>query len=102
MRRRSSALFGNRCLAEVVVAIVDLTCVAGDGLVTVRMVAARTGLTDSLVRPVVKRLVVAGLLAPQPQDRLRGASYHKICPEDGVWDTLVRTCQLLHDHASVA
>ena len=102
MRRRSSALFGNRCLAEVVVAIVDLTSVAGDRLITVRMVAAHTGLTDSLVRPVVKRLVVAGLLAPQPQNRLRGARYHEVCPEDGVWDTLVRTCQLLHDRTSVA
>jgi hypothetical protein len=88
-------------MAEVVVAVVDLTSAAGDGLVTVRMVAARTGLTDSLVRPVVKRLVEAYLLRPQPQERLRGANYHEVRPDDGVWDTLVRTCQLLHDGTQV-
>ncbi|WP_406393700.1 hypothetical protein OG806_24750 [Streptomyces sp. NBC_00882] len=96
LRRRSSALFGNRYMAEVVVAIVDVTSATGDTPVTVRMVASRTGLTDSLVRPVVKRLVDAGLLDPQPQDRLRGANYHEICRDDGVWAVLVSTCQLLH------
>lgn len=77
-------------------AIVDLTSATGDTPVTVRMVASRTGLTDSLVRPVVKRLVDSGLLAPQPQDRLRGPNYHEVRRDDGLWDMLVNTCRLLH------
>lgn len=97
-RRRSSALFGNRYLAEVVTAIVDLTSATGDTQVTVRMVASHTGLTDSLVRPVIKRLVDAELLHPQPQERLRGASYHEVQRTGGLWDTLVSACRLLHDH----
>ncbi|MFD3572554.1 hypothetical protein [Streptomyces sp. NPDC058644] len=96
LHRRSSALFGNRYMAEVVVAVDDLTSATGATPVTVRMVASRTGLTDSLVRPVVKRLVDAGLLDPQPQERLRTASYHQVRRDDGLWDTLVNTCQLLH------
>ncbi|MEW2518626.1 hypothetical protein [Actinacidiphila alni] len=97
LRRRSSALFGNRYLAEVVVAVVDLTSAAGDTAVTVRMVASRTGLTDSLVRPVVKRLVDAQLLLPLPQERLRGASYHEVRHDDRVWKTLVSACRLLNE-----
>lgn len=96
LRRRSSALFGNRYMAEVVVAVVDLTSATGDTPITVRMVASRTGLTDSLVRPIVKRLVDAGLLEPQPQERLRGAYFHEVRRDDGLWDMLVNTCRLLH------
>lgn len=96
LRRRSSALFGNRYMAEVVVAVVDLTSATGDTPVTVRMVASRTDLTDSLVRPVVKRLVDAGLLEPQPQERPRGTYFHEVRRDDGMWDMLVSTCRLLH------
>ncbi|NYS18556.1 winged helix DNA-binding protein [Streptomyces sp. SJ1-7] len=96
LRRRSSALFGNRYMAEVVVAVVDLASATGDSPVTVRMVASRTELTDSLVRPVVKRLVEAGLLEPQPQERSRGTYFHEVRRDDGMWDMLVSTCRLLH------
>lgn len=94
LRARSSAVFGNRYLAEVVTAVVALAPQEGDQ-VTVRMVATRTGLADSLVRPVVKRLVEADLLRPQGQQRPRSASYHEIHHVGGVWEALVKMCALL-------
>ncbi len=60
-REYSAALFGNRFVAEVVTAIQRLAP-AHDGAVTTRLVASNTGLSDSLVRPVMLRLAEAGLL----------------------------------------
>ena len=61
-RLRSAAVFGNRFFAEVVVAVDRLSGPGGDG-VTVRMIAADTGLVDSVVRPVMRRLCDGGLVA---------------------------------------
>ncbi|MEU0880132.1 hypothetical protein ABZ345_16150 [Lentzea sp. NPDC005914] len=94
LRARSAAIFGNRYVAEVVLAVAELAPRTEDQ-VTVRMLARRTGLTDSLVRPVIKRLVQADVLRPLPQQRPRGASYHQIHFGQGVWEALMRTCTLL-------
>jgi hypothetical protein len=87
-------VFGNRYMAEVVRSVVKLAPGAGNR-VTIRMLAMDIGLADSLVRPVVKRLVNADLLRPCPQHRPRGASYHEITSTDGVWEALVKMCLLL-------
>lgn len=92
------AIFGNRYVAEVVLAIAALAPRAEDR-VTVRMLATRTGLADNLVRPVIRRLVEAGVLRSLPQERPRGASYHQVHFGEGVWEALTSTCRLLHRSA---
>ena len=67
-RLRSAAVFGNRFFAEVVVAVDRLSGPGGDG-VTVRMIAADTGLVDSVVRPVMRRLCDGGLVAEPDRAR---------------------------------
>jgi hypothetical protein len=94
LRARSAAVFGNRYLAEVVTAIAD-KAPSSDTLVTVRMLAHHTGLTDSLVKLVVTRLVNADLLRPLPQERPRGVSYHEVQRSGGLWDALVDLCERL-------
>ena len=61
MRERSSAVFSNRYFVEVIAGIADQAPTTHDRL-TVRMLAAHTGLTDSLVKLLVARLVNAELL----------------------------------------
>lgn len=85
MRERSSAVFGNRYFVEVVAGIADQAPTTHDRL-TVRMLAAHTGLTDSLVKLVVTRLVNAELLQSQPPDRPRGPRYHIVQRAGGRWD----------------
>lgn len=96
LRSRSAAVFGNRYLVEVVAAAVA-SASGPEDVLTVRMLAQRAGLADSVVRPVVKRLVEAQLLQPLPQERPRGPNYHRIRRDDGIWDTLAHTCALLQD-----
>ena len=60
-----------------------------------RMLAQHTGLTDSLVKLVVTRLVNADLLRPLPQKRPRGVSYHEVQRSGGLWDALVALCERL-------
>ena len=57
----SAALFNNAAFTEVLVATHKILA-AGDEQVTTRQVAAATGRGDSVVRPVMNRLVAAGLL----------------------------------------
>ena len=59
------------------------------------MLAAHTGLTDSLVKLVVTRLVNAELLQSQPPDRPRGPRYHLVQRAGGRWDALVELCERL-------
>jgi hypothetical protein len=94
LRARSSAVFGNRYMAEVVGSVVRLAPSAGSA-VTIRMLAMDTGLADSLVRPVIKRLVDADLLRPRRRLRPRGTNHHEVIYLDGVWEALVMTCALL-------
>jgi hypothetical protein len=99
LRARSSAVFGNRYFAEVVAAVAD-EAPTSDTRVTVRMLAARTGLTDSLVKLVIRRLVSAELLRPLPQSRSRGPRYHEIQLSGGLWDVLVDFCLRLGRESS--
>jgi len=65
-RERSSAIFGNRYFVDVVLAVNHLS---GDdhARVTMRMVASETTISDSLVRQVMERLRLAGLITEQPR-----------------------------------
>lgn len=64
-RAVSHALFGNAAFAEVLSSADLILAAAGDGgTVTTRQVAAATGASDSVVRPVMRRLAAAGLLLP--------------------------------------
>ena len=94
LRERSSAVFGNRYFIEIVTGIAERVPRAEDGL-TVRMLAAHTGLTDNLVKPVVLRLINAKLLQAQPPDRPRGPRYHTVQRAGGRWDALVALCTQL-------
>lgn len=66
-RDRSAALFGNRFFADVVTAVGRLSG-AEDAFVTTRRVATETGLSDSLVRPVMLRLRAVGLITDLPRE----------------------------------
>lgn len=70
----SAALFGNSHMAVI---LTDLSRRAdSDWPITTRQVAASTGLADSLVRPVLLRLVAAGALDQLPKtEGLRGRQY---------------------------
>lgn len=94
LRHRSSAVFSNRYFVEVVTGIAD-RAPHTDDLVTVRMLAAHTGLTDGLVKLVVTRLVNAELLLSRPPGRPRGPRFHQIQRAGGRWDALVDLCALL-------
>lgn len=96
LRDRSYAVFGNRYVAEVVTAISQETAVVGSQ-VTVRMIAARARLNDSLVQLVTKRLVNAELLHRLPQDRPRAPAYHEVQRSGGRWQALVDLCRRLAD-----
>jgi hypothetical protein len=98
LRDRSYAVFGNRYVAEVVTAIAEETAGARSQ-VTVRMIASRARLNDSLVLLVTKRLVNAELLHRLPQDRPRAPAYHEIQRSGGRWEALVDLCQRLTDDA---
>jgi hypothetical protein len=65
--------------------------------VTVRMIASRTGLTDSLVKLVTQRLVNAELLRRLPQDRPRAPAYHEVQRTGGRWNALVDLCARLEE-----
>lgn len=98
LRDRSYAIFGNRYVAEVVTAIAEEIADARSQ-VTVRMIASRARLNDSLVQLVTKRLVNAELLNRLPQSRPRAAAYHEVQGAGGRWEALVDLCQRLAEDA---
>ncbi|MGL5826774.1 MAG: hypothetical protein ACRCYU_18485 [Nocardioides sp.] len=65
-RLRSSAMFNNRYFAECAAHVVAVSN-GGQDMITVRQVAARSGLADSLVRPVLLRLAEARVLEKLPR-----------------------------------
>lgn len=85
----SHALFGNAAFAEVAASADQILTAAGAGAtVTTRQVAAATGASDSVVRPVMRRLAVAGLLVPLPKTGpANGTQPYERGPE-GAWDAL--------------
>lgn len=70
-RSVSAALFNNAAFTEVL-ASAHILLAAPDGTVTTRQVAAATGRSDSVVRPVLLRLAAAGLLVDQGSTAVRG------------------------------
>ncbi|MEZ5097054.1 MAG: hypothetical protein R2731_13705 [Nocardioides sp.] len=65
-RAKSAALFNNRHFAECAAHLIEVSK-SGAEFVTVRQIAAASQLADSLVRPVVLRLVDAGVLEKLPR-----------------------------------
>ena len=75
---RSFALFNNRHMADVAEHALKVA-VSSDGLLTTRWIAASTGLADSVVRPVMLRLVEAEILTRLPRMSAgRSAQYFRI------------------------
>jgi hypothetical protein len=66
-REQCHAIFNNMAFADVVVAADRLMTESADGTVTTRKVASVLGVSDSIVRPVLVRLVVAQLLDELPK-----------------------------------
>jgi hypothetical protein len=61
------AIFNNMAFADVVMAADRLMTGAVDGTVTTRQVASELGFSDSVVRPVMQRLVAAQMLDELPK-----------------------------------
>lgn len=75
---RSGALFNNRHFADVAGAALAISRSRSD-MLTVRMIASWTGLADSVVRPVLLRLVEANVFEKLPRaGAARGAQYYRI------------------------
>jgi hypothetical protein len=93
-RDYSSALFGNRYVVEVVMAIDELAPTVANR-VTTRMIASNSGLSDSLVRPVVLRLTDSAMLAPIPRTGgPRSTLRYQVLRTD-LWAALVAICTLV-------
>jgi hypothetical protein len=93
-RLRSAAVFGSRFFAEVVTAM-DLLSGTEDAGVTVRMVAADTGLADSAVRPVMRRLCDGDLIAECARaGGARGALHYQVRPTP-LWTGVLSACTAL-------
>lgn len=83
-RSRSFALFNNRHMADVVQHALRVTD-RGEDLFTTRMVAASTGLADSVVRPVILRLVDAEIVTRLPRlSTGRSAQYFRVLDADAL------------------
>lgn len=80
--RRSVALFNNRYFAEISEEALRLSH-AGRDMITTRMIASASGLADSLVRPVLLRLVGAQILDKLPRaGGGRSAQYYVVLEPD--------------------
>lgn len=92
----SAAIFGNTHMAVI---LCDLSRRAdSDWPITTRQVAAATGLADSLVRAVLLRLVVAGVLVPMPKtEGLRGRQFFDRVEGLTWWPTLVKLASSVAD-----
>jgi hypothetical protein len=97
----SAALFGNRCVVDVVLAIRQLAPTA-ETFVTTRMVASKTTLGDSLVRPVMLRLESAGILARLPRSGGPRSMLHYQVRQGPLWEALVRTCATVREDTAQA
>ncbi|MBF6339852.1 winged helix-turn-helix transcriptional regulator [Nocardia abscessus] len=93
---RSAALFNNRHLVTVVHAI-------SSGQVTPkftnRQIAGATGLPDSVVRPILRRLRDAGVITPvvDHMTGARGAKYFQAVANTTAWTSLTELCRALTD-----
>jgi hypothetical protein len=84
----SASIFGNTHMAVI---LTDLSQRAdSDWPITTRRVAVSTGLADSLVRPVLLRLVAAGALDPLPKtEGLRSQQFFDRRADLAWWQTLM-------------
>lgn len=95
-RAASFALFNNRAVVDVVLAIERIADQQGV-FVTTRAIAANTGIVDSVVRPVMRRLVEAQALAAVPKaGGPRSAQYFTI-GRAATWGALLALCSELSD-----
>lgn len=91
-RERSSAIFGNRYFADVVLAVDHLSGDDDRARVTMRMVASETTVSDSLVRQVMDRLHGAGLIAEEPRlGGPRSPRYFQV-QRGPLWSSVLATC----------
>jgi len=97
----SVALFGNRFVVDVVLGIRELAPTA-ETFVTTRMVASKTTLGDSLVRPVMLRLENAGILARLPRSGGPRSVLHFQVRQRPLWEALVRTCAAVREDTAQA
>lgn len=90
-RDRSSAIFGNRYFVDVVLAVNHLSR-DNHARVTMRMVASETTISDSLVRQVMERLHLAGLVTEQPRTGgPRSARYFQV-RRGPLWASVLDAC----------
>ncbi|WP_436700676.1 hypothetical protein [Nocardioides sp. BYT-33-1] len=91
-RARSAALFNNRHFADCAAHLLTASK-SGAEFVTVRQIAAASQLADSLVRPVVLRLVDAGVLEKLPRlGSGRSPQYYRVVDADLLaWASLTKS-----------
>lgn len=100
-RDASYAVFGNRAVVDVVQAVQALDA-QDDALITTRAVAARTGMADSVVRPVMNRLARAGVLLAAPRVGGPRSSQYFTIERRSVWDALLALCSEIAPSAPTA
>lgn len=98
-REMSSSVFGNRAFAAVASSVDVLLHGHREGSATARQVAAATGLADSVVKPVLLRLVEAGLLRPLPRISSRGVQLY-VDPGSSGWVQLMSTVRWVNGETS--
>jgi hypothetical protein len=77
-RARSTALFNNRHFAECAAHLLQVSGLGAE-FVTVRKIAATSGLADSVVRPIILRLTDAGALERLPRlGGTRSPQYYRL------------------------
>jgi GTP-sensing pleiotropic transcriptional regulator CodY len=88
-RRRSAALFGNEKTVEVVAALDE------EGSATAQTIAARTGITHSLVRDALLRLTAGGAVRPLPRlGGSRSPQYYEPVNDD-LWAALTAAARAI-------
>jgi hypothetical protein len=95
-RAASVALFNNRAVVDVVLAI-ERIAEQQDVFVTTRTIAAHTGIVDSVVRPVMHRLVEALALAAVPKAGGPRSTQYFTVGRASVWDALLTLCSEVSD-----
>jgi predicted transcriptional regulator len=94
-RDRSAALFNNCHLVEIVIVIAAY----GRKPFTTRQISTSTGLADSIVRPVIRRLLDAGLVertTSTTHGRGRAPNYLRVTSMPG-WAELKALCRKLNN-----
>ncbi len=87
-RAVSVAIFNNASFAEVLLAVDRILEASRDDSVTTRQVAAATGRGDSVIRPVMMRLVAAGLIEQKGESSTRGPKPFRRLPSK-LWAPLL-------------